>query len=128
MKTPTKLLHHAPDLVQLRGTDVRAVREAEVHQAPLAQQIRLGEGRARVRRQREGPADVRAADGARLERGFCEGGRFVSVKKVRGIVGRGGEGGRTAAGEELRLFVAEVDEEADARGDEQRRCPRREYL
>lgn len=90
------LVDHAGHLVQLLGADVRAVREAEVHERVFALEVFLREFFAVVVGEVEGAADERLADA------------FVCF----------GDAGARHAG----FFVAEVEGHADAGGEEEEAC------
>ena len=87
------LVDHAGHLVQLLGADVRAVREAKVHERVLALEVLLREVLAVVVDEVEGAADERLADA---------------------LVRFGNAGARHAG-----FFVAEVEGHADAGGEEE---------
>lgn len=90
------LVDHAGHLVQLLGADVRAVREAKVHERVLALEVLLREVLAVVVDEVEGAADERLAD----------------------ALVRFGDAGARHAG----FFVAEVEGHADAGGEEEKAC------
>jgi hypothetical protein len=82
---------HTGHLVQLFGADVRAVREAEVHERVFAFQVCVGEVLAVVVGQVEGAADERFADALVCfgDAGARHAGFFVA--EVEGEAGTGGE-------------------------------------
>jgi hypothetical protein len=82
---------HAGHLVQLFGADVRAVREAKVHERVFALEVRVGEVLAVVVGQVEGAADERFADALVCfgDAGARHAGFFVA--EVEGQAGAGGE-------------------------------------
>ena len=90
------LVDHAGHLVQLLGADVRAVREAKVHERVLALEVLLREVLAVVVGQVEGAADQRLADA---------------------LVGFGDAGAGHAG-----FLVAEVEGHANAGGEEEEAC------
>lgn len=63
----TELVNRCAHFVQLFWADVWAVCEAEVDEAPFAEEVLLGEGRVFVCGQREGAADVWSTDFLVLE-------------------------------------------------------------
>ncbi len=58
----TELVDGGAHLVELLGTDVGAVSEAKVDEAPFAQEVLFCERLALVRDEAEGPANLRPAD------------------------------------------------------------------